>query len=75
MNKIDHNIFVYIVRIKTKRTQLKGDNRKVLWGDNKLKKEEVVFVFLDFLKDGNIVTVLNDFRFYVISYKMWTNTF
>ena len=50
MNKIDHNIFAYIVRIKTKRTQLKGDNRKVLWGDNKLRRKSLYLSFWIFLK-------------------------
>lgn len=49
MNKIDHAILVYIVRIKTKPNQFKGDNRKFLWGDNKLKKS-LYLLFWIFLK-------------------------
>lgn len=73
MNKVDHAILVYIARIKTKPNQFKGDNRKVLWGDNKLKKS-LYLSFWIFLKMATL-TILNDFRFYVISYKMSTNTF
>lgn len=73
MNKIDHAILVYIVRIRTKPNQFKGDNRKFLWGDNKLKKS-LYLLFWIFLKMATL-TILNDFRFYVISYKMSTNTF
>lgn len=49
MNIIDHVTLVYIVRIKTKTNQFKGDNRKVLWGDNKLKNS-LYLSFWIFLK-------------------------